>query len=82
MVPLLTMTQHTPLRIKHRICYSSINRNQGRNTVIWEQGGEGIQHEVRGMFLTEVLAEDVHCEPATGFCDVARKPPMPTGPTA
>ena len=49
--------------------------------VVWEQGGEEIQHKVRGMFLTEVLAENVYCEPATGFCDITRKPPTSTGPT-
>lgn len=49
--------------------------------VVWKQGGEEIQHEVRGMFLTEVLAESVYCEPATGFCNVTRKPPTSTEPT-
>lgn len=49
--------------------------------VAWEQGGQEIQHEVRGMFLTEVLAENVYCEPATGFCDITRKPLKPIGPT-
>lgn len=34
---------------------------------VWEQEGEEIQHEVRGMFPTEVLVEYVYCEPATGF---------------
>lgn len=49
--------------------------------VVCEQGREEIQHEVRGMFLTEVLAANVYCEPASGFCDTTRKPPMSTGPT-
>lgn len=49
--------------------------------VVWELGGEEIQHEVGGMFLTEVLAENVYCELATGFCDTTRKPLTSAGPT-
>lgn len=41
--------------------------------VVCEQGREEIQHEVRGMFLTEVLAANVYCEPASGFCDMRQK---------
>lgn len=48
--------------------------------VVWEQGEEEIQHEVRGMFLAEVLAENVYCERATGFCDITRTPLVSKGP--
>lgn len=48
--------------------------------VVQEKGRKEIQHEVRGMLQTEVGAENIYCEPATGFCDTTRKPRTIKGP--